>query len=844
MFTIFHAGQDIRKFEEEYSRVVSTSASVTLKITKCTTIGPPRIGKTCLKHLLTGQEWDVDGGTASTDIMEAPEWVECYSVEEGADELWKLVSKQQQLGEVVRTVNSPHATVPSGASNAVKPTDDATIKVTDDTAIKAADDTTAISTDGITTEPTDGITIQPTDGATGKLPDDTKAGPSVVPNSRTLGHALSALAGACSSEAVKEFLENKAGKVLGETHLIHFIDTGGQAIYHDVHPVLITSPSVYLVVFSLEDFYRKSDEERLEYFRSDLIQRPLRSIYTFGRKPPQQKGHLQLHPEAPRIFIVGTHLDRILQKDKVEGSDTACKQFLLAVNEMIEKEISTKPYHQFVQYDPLRRSFWAVDNTQAGKKQDEDVKKYISTFRRMVQDKSMEMSVRVPLPWMLLKVVMEGKGVHYLSYSQLLDEACIRGYVSERSPEADLDNMLKLFHILGLMYHKVPREYNDKKENSLVFINPDCLYSSTSDFLMAAKEEIDDSQRSSVVEEDPDQTSRKEYMLVDSAKVVQRIDNVVRDFLFDMHKVLCELERILMNAGQKSSEVVSRNLAKIQKSVEGNTSTYREANTLHAKYKILAKEMVFRLTNSIRQVLQGSMSESKKAELDRIMDKFWVQCRTTRRSIEVADFDHLLQLLSDLRIIAQVNRLDCYVIPVALPQSLDDGWQKDEIEEGGIAHEPLLFTLISEDGLMCYLPSGLFCCLISELVTELRWTVIPLGRTHVAFTHKDFTGKVHLRECESYIMVNVKAKPKVPLQVEDLHYVREQMYKTINRVHTVIYHTPDAESVVLGFQCTCADNAPPHFATYQEDDFESCIMCLLPDSTECPLTEEQLVWFP
>ena len=816
----FHADQDLLKFEEQYSRVVSTSASVTLKITKCTTIGPPRIGKTRLKNLLTGQEWDVEGGTASTDVMEAPEWVECYSVEEGTDELWELVSKEQQLGEVVRTVNSPHATVPSGTSNTVKPADDTTTKAADDTTAKPADDTTAKSIDGSTTEP------------------------SAVPNARSLKHALNAIAGACSREAVKRFLKDKAGKVLGETRLIHFIDTGGQAIYHDVHPVLITSPSVYLVVFSLEDFYRKSDEERLEYFRSDLIQRPLRSIYTFGRKPPQQKGHLQLHPEAPRIFIVGTHLDRILQKDKVEGSDTACKPFLLAVDKMIEKEISTKPYHQFVQYDPQRRSFWAVDNTQAGRKQDEDVKKYISTFRRLVQNKSMEMSVRVPLPWMLLKVVMEGKRVHYLSYSQLLNEACIRGYVSEHSPEADLDNMLKLFHILGLMYHKVPREYSDKKKDSLVFINPDCLYSSTSDFLMAAKEEIDNSRRGITVEEGPNQTSRKEHILVDSTRVVQRIGNVVRDFLFDMHKVLCDLEWILMNVGEEPPEVVSQNLAEIQKRVGGISSTIQAATTLHAKYKVLAKEMVFRLTKSIRQVLKGSESENKKLQLDSIMKDFWFQCRTTRRSIEVADFDHLLQLLSDLRIIAQVNWPNCYVIPVVLPQSCDDGWQKDEIEEGGIVHEPILFTLISEDGLMCYLPSGLFCCLISELVTELRWTVIPLGRTHVAFTHKDFAGEVHLRECESYIMVNVKAKPKVPLQVENLHNVREQMYKTINRVHTVIYHTPDSESVVLGFQCTCADNAPPHFAAYQEDDFESCIMCLLLDSTECPLTEEQLVWFP
>ena len=280
---------------------------------------------------------------------------------------------------------------------------------------------------------------------------------------------IKALASAFDPEDLKEVLKDKEGKVLGETQLIHFVDTGGQAIYHDIHPVLITSPSVYLVVLSLEDL----DKEGLEYFQSDLVQCPLESICAFGMKSPPDKSHLEFHPEAPRIFIVGTHLDKVPRCSR--------KQFLQDVHEMIDEEISSKPYRQFVQFDPEGRSFWAVDNTLAGREQDGSVRKYISTFRRMVQDRSMEMSVDIPLPWMLLKVVMEGKGVRYCKYAELLKEARERGYVRESSPEEDLDSMLKLFHILSLFYHKVPKGY--KKEDSLVLIEPDCLYSMTSDFL-------------------------------------------------------------------------------------------------------------------------------------------------------------------------------------------------------------------------------------------------------------------------------------------------------------------------------------------------------------------------
>ena len=930
-----NAGLDVLKFQEQYSEVVRNQASVTLKITKCTTIGPPRIGKTCLKNLLIGQEWDVEAGTASTDVMEAPEWVECYSLEDdGAEDLWKLVSKEQQKGELIRavnelTINSTQLTTPpSDAQNPTKPTD--------------------------VTPPTD-ATATPS-GTESRIMHASAHPPTskrdATRKSATVRQALEALASACSSEALQDFLKDKQGKVLGKRRLIHFIDTGGQSIYHDIHPVLITSPSIYLVVFSLDDFQQKNDQGRLSYFRSDLIQRPLRSIYTFGRKNPEEKNLLQLQPEAPKIFIVGTHLDQI----PLDGQE----QFLERVDEMIEEEISSKPYHQFVQYDTEGRSFWAVDNRQAGKEQDEDTKEYISTLRLMVQDRSMEMSVQVPLPWMLLKLVMDGQGVRYCKYSQLLEEARSRGYIREDSPDADLDIMLRLFNALGLIYHKVPSGY--KKEDSLVFIDPDCLYSATSDFLMAAMEEIECSQRGSEegqnragtkdetadsqggseegqvraaskdktvdsqggseegqvraatkdetadsqggskegqiraatkdetadsqgrsnVEKSPyqiythltkpsmDLAGGKQQMEsglaktqkprqipatrkilgggVESMKVIQRISSSFNAFLSDMRTVLSSLEHTVMNVGEDDTDIVLRNLKEIQKGVEEKNSLFDAANTLQSKYRILAQEMVWKLMNSVRKVLQSSTSEDKKPKLDGIMEDFWCQCRMTRRSIDVDDFNHLLLLLTELRIIARLKQPDCYLIPTALPQL------RDQIPVAGDI-EPLLFTVISQDDLLYYLPSGLFCCLISELVTKLGWTVEPLGRTHVAFTHEDLTGVVHVVEHESYIEIKLESTVQVNV---DCNRVREQIDKRINTVYDTIYDPPESrrevvgfpetKRAVVGFKCNCGRGPAhtPHFAAYEEDKFESCVRCLLQGSTDVhmrPLTQQQLVWF-
>ena len=189
--------------------------------------------------------------------------MECYSLEDdGAEELWKLVSKEQQKGELIRavnelTINSTQVTTPD-SQHPTKPTDKTTASGTESRIIPAS-----------------------------AHPPTSKRG--TARKSATVRQALKALAVACSSEALQDFLKDKQGKVLGKRCLIHFIDTGGQSIYYDIHPVLITSPSIYLVVFSLDDFQQKNDQAHLSYFRSDLIQRPLRSILHLWEKEPRGK---------------------------------------------------------------------------------------------------------------------------------------------------------------------------------------------------------------------------------------------------------------------------------------------------------------------------------------------------------------------------------------------------------------------------------------------------------------------------------------------------------------------------------------------------------------------------
>ena len=918
--TVFHAGQILHKFEKCYSEVVRNQASVTLKITKCTTIGPPRIGKTCFKHLLTGEEWDVEAGTASTDVMEAPEWVECYGVEEGGvEELWNLLSPEQQRGGLLRDVNAlatndTHLTTTSSPAivpgNAPTPT-----TFVDAAPISASYYATPVST------PNDATPMSTPSDAT-----PTITTPTMSTTARSsLQQALEAIAG--SQEKLEDLLKDKEGKVLSKTRLIHFIDTGGQAIYHDVHPVLITSPSIYLVVFSMKELYQKKNDEAnlLSYFRSDLIQRPLRSIYTFGTKNPQEE-HLLFHPEDPTVFIVGTHLDKIPGDQREE--------FLEMLHYMISTEIGNKPYREFVQYDPEGRSFWAVDNTQAGKEQDEADREYVSTLRSMVQDRSMEMSVDVPLPWMLLKLVMEGKGVRYCKYSALLQEACNVGYVRERSPSEDLDTMLKLFHILGLMYHKVPRGH--RKEDSLVFINPDCLYSATSDFLMAAKEEIEDNQegieegqrqiqaatkeetedsqdgseegqhqtQAATVKESEDsqqgseesqhqtqaanieetedsqggsekgqhqtqaattkrrsheklakvgirQQKPKRERIVTKNQVIQRMKDNVKSIEQEVEAVLQTVEDTVARIGQKPTEAVLESLhaqlKEIQQRYKLHSGENQDASSVKAKRQLFVGRLVHSLASSVEACAVQCSSERKgEAHVREKMAKAVENIRAHYQSRFIASHDmhHVLSILSDLRIIAQLSNPDSYVVPAALPEvpHLVDKWRAREVD-------PILVTMMSQTIMqVCYLPSGLFCCLISELVTGLGWTVHPLGRTHVAFAHEGLNGRVHIIEHESYIEIKLESEASLEELTQTCQAVKRSIHESIIIVYENLYSSPTEdttceEALVWGVQCEGHPSDETHIAALRNDNLDWCAECLAMGFNALqPVTRAQLVW--
>ena len=129
-----------------------------------------------------------------------------------------------------------------------------------------------------------------------------------------------------------------------------------------------------------------------DFLSHDLLVKALRSIQTLGTKQPENNEYLKLHPKYPKIFIIGTHLDQINPKE--------CDDFLQMVHDKVEANLKNKPYSDYVCYDTNGRSFWSVDNTQAGDKAVDQ--EYYNGLRRRVQSGSTTFEVTLSLYTSLL----------------------------------------------------------------------------------------------------------------------------------------------------------------------------------------------------------------------------------------------------------------------------------------------------------------------------------------------------------------------------------------------------------------------------------------------------------
>jgi GTPase SAR1 family protein len=427
--------------------IVKNRTTVTLKITKCTTIGPPAVGKTCLKRLLVGQDFEKEH--KSTDVMKAPEWVERYVEHKSA---WKLFTNKECMNALMAKIMRGDHSKEQETSAQSKHYDKTESKGSSmqQEAPKRQESTHSYLDEGMV------------------------EGKAMSKNAQHLDALLSEILQ--GSDVAHVDVE---GEVLGEKRLLYFIDTGGQEYYHDIHPILITSPTVYFVVFNLDECLENGGQAK--FFQEELIQRPMHSIHAFA-PTTVHTDHFKISSNA-KIFIIGTHLDQV----RGEKQDR-----ITHISDKIMEELVNKPYQNFLQPTPDGLAFWPIDNTLAGRLNSPNTKDgellYIDDLKSEVDNTECDAEVSVPITWLILDTIIKrmvqsnNSQADFFTYSELYNLCMKRKIVLNK---CEYNIMLQTFHILGLFFlpSSLRKENIKLKDDDIVFTNPDYFYRKTSELL-------------------------------------------------------------------------------------------------------------------------------------------------------------------------------------------------------------------------------------------------------------------------------------------------------------------------------------------------------------------------
>ena len=83
----------------QYKKAVDGHGSVSLNIIRCVLVGPSKVGKSCLKHLLIHNE--PKEVTTSTPVLESPEVVtftpELYMTHQGSSSVWQPIKNMSGM---------------------------------------------------------------------------------------------------------------------------------------------------------------------------------------------------------------------------------------------------------------------------------------------------------------------------------------------------------------------------------------------------------------------------------------------------------------------------------------------------------------------------------------------------------------------------------------------------------------------------------------------------------------------------------------------------------------------------------------------------------------------------
>ena len=457
------------------------------------TIGPPRAGKTALRHHLL--ELEPPEVSSSTPVMKTAETVSvCTSEVDNrmflvSENRWVLVNNDCGILSLLTHLRD---TIAARSRTAQKPVDYET----------GAEDINLPSTHE--TEADDSVLHSSHEAAAEEV---------MLPSTHASMHREAAIQPlgdksasiALMSRRIYRELQNPdlADVALSDAHLLQFLDCGGQLAYHDILPLFVTIPAIYLNVFNVAEELTKcptdelcSTEGNTTYAAksalsvAEMVTRSVMTVRSLAdRKVP-------LLPDMaceskPRVILVGTHLDKLDETDadeKLRASDEILQKALQLQSRLLERDIVPNKELMFF---PVNNKLYVDKSHQSHKHCKCKHCRATKNLKEKITKQAKEDAVKVDVPvrWYLHQLLeLSQSEKPFYSYSELYERCRAEGSVTDAG---EFHAMVTYFHALGLLIHLCGADVGHTEESAcLVFTNPSHLFENISKLYLVQFEEV------------------------------------------------------------------------------------------------------------------------------------------------------------------------------------------------------------------------------------------------------------------------------------------------------------------------------------------------------------------
>ena len=301
-----------------------------------------------------------------------------------------------------------------------------------------------------------------------------------------------------------------ADVTLPDVHLLQFLDSGGQLAYHDILPIFVNIPAIYLHVFNVAKELTEcpidelcSTEGKKKYSAksalstADMITRSAMTVHSLADRKVQLPSEVKCESKSPKpcAVLVGTHLDNLVEGDS--------EYKLTAVNEILHKTLQSKcdlleemvvPNHRSnLMFFPVNNMLYVDQSHQLRKHCKCKHCRATKHLKRRLTKQAMEDAVKVEVPvrWYLRQLLELSQGAEkpLYSYSELYQRCKEEGSVGD---EGEFHAMVTYFHGLGLLVHLCGADVGHTEDSDcLVFTNPSYLFKNISKLYRVQFEEVE-----------------------------------------------------------------------------------------------------------------------------------------------------------------------------------------------------------------------------------------------------------------------------------------------------------------------------------------------------------------